>query len=204
MSPVGYRGRLSPVSHAMQAHRMDSSDFDFRHSHQSGLHGLRNGRDIRSAGVSRRPPEMTMQNTLRAVTVAGIGLPGFLLVSSLFAQPPASVWDGVFTPQQVSRGRSVYSEHCFECHQRALTGGGETRPLAGDRFLANWDGENVGTLFDRVRTTMPFLKPGSLNRQQVADVVAFILYFNNFPAGNTELSTRSETLNEILITAVRR
>lgn len=120
--------------------------------------------------------------------------------AALPAQTSVSVWDGVFTPGQVARGRTVYAEICTECHERALTGGGETRPLAGDRFLTGWYGETVGTLFDRVRVTMPLTKPGTLNRQQVADVVAFVLYFNNFPAGKTELSTRLEVLNQIRIT----
>lgn len=119
------------------------------------------------------------------------------------AQTSSSVWNGIFTPAQVERGRKVYGDVCTECHKRALTGDGEARPIAGDRFLSSWDGETVGTLFDRIRVTMPFIKPGTLSRQQVADVVAFVLYFNNFPAGKTELTTRSEILQQIKITAAR-
>ena len=86
---------------------------------------------------------------------------------------------------------------------RALTGDAESRPLAGDRFLNNWEGETVGTLFERVRVTMPFNKPGTLSRQQVADVVAFVLYFNNFPPGKAELGTRAEMLQQMRITSRR-
>ena len=119
----------------------------------------------------------------------------------LAAETGNSVWTGIYTPEQAQRGRKVYADICADCHMRALTGDGESQPLAGDCFLNHWEGETVGTLFDRVRVTMPFIKPGTLSRQQVADVVAFVLYFNNFPSGKTELGTRAEALQQIRITA---
>ena len=44
---------------------------------------------------------------------------------------------------------------------------------------------------------MPQSKPGSLTRQQDADVLAFMLSLNKFPAGKTELYRQSEMLKEI-------
>jgi hypothetical protein len=55
----------------------------------------------------------------------------------------------------------------------------------------------LGDLFDRIRKTMPQTKPGSLTRQQNADVLAFMLSVNKFPAGKTELYRQSEMLKEI-------
>src|SRR5207249_5964670 len=52
-------------------------------------------------------------------------------------------------------------------------------------------------LFDRIRKTMPQSKPGRLTRQQDADVLAFLLNINKFPAGKTELYRQSEMLKEI-------
>src|SRR5207244_1845028 len=51
--------------------------------------------------------------------------------------------------------------------------------------------------FDRIRKTMPQSKPGRLTRQQDADVLAFLLNINKFPAGKTELYRQSEMLKEI-------
>ena len=45
-----------------------------------------------------------------------------------------------------------------------------TPPLIGGGFTANWNDLNVGDLYERIRTTMPLDKPGTLSRQQNADV----------------------------------
>jgi S-disulfanyl-L-cysteine oxidoreductase SoxD len=131
-------------------------------------------------------------------------IPVLVLASSVIAQTSHSTAEGISSQEQILRGKALYADHCFECHGRTLTGGGETRPIAGDRFLTGWEGTTVLDLFDRVRNTMPFLKPGTLSRQQTADIVAFVLYFNGFPVGSTELSTRAEVLQDIRIDLPKR
>lgn len=129
-------------------------------------------------------------------------VPAFL-VSSLGvvrAQAPAethSVWDGVYTEEQAKRGETVYQKECAACHGAQLTGGESAPPLTGGVFQANWNGLTLGDLFDRIRKTMPLSKPNSLPRLQVADVLAFMLSNNKFPAGKTELYRQSEMLKEI-------
>jgi hypothetical protein len=39
--------------------------------------------------------------------------------------------------------------------------------------------------------------PKPLTREQTADLVAFILWFNKIPAGKAELSTKAEVLEQI-------
>jgi len=130
-----------------------------------------------------------------------IGLP--LVASSLCvlrAQAPAdsrSVWDGVYTEEQAKRGEAVYRKDCGACHGDMLTGGESAPALTGSGFQANWNGLTLGDLFDRIRKTMPQTAPGRLTRQQVADVLAFTLSINKFPAGKTELYRQSEMLKEI-------
>lgn len=126
-----------------------------------------------------------------------------LIASSFFAlraQEPTesrSVWDGVYTEEQAKRGEEVYKKECAACHGAELTGGESAPPLTGGSFQANWNGLTLGDLFDRIRKTMPQAKPGSLARQQVSDVLAFMLSMNKFPAGKTELYRQSEMLKEI-------
>ena len=126
-----------------------------------------------------------------------------LIASSFFvlrAQEPAesrSVWDGVYTEEQAKRGDEVYKKECAACHGDLLTGGESAPPLAGGVFQANWNGLTLGDLFDRIRKTMPLSKPGRLTREQVADVLAFMLSINKFPAGKTELYRQPEMLKEI-------
>jgi len=135
----------------------------------------------------------------KVLLFAGLTLiPSSLCV--LQAQAPAethSVWDGVYTEEQAKRGETVYGKECASCHGEALTGGESAPPLTGGAFQANWNGLTLGDLFDRIRKTMPQTKPGSLTRQQDADVLAFMLSINKFPAGKTELYRQSEMLKEI-------
>ena len=109
----------------------------------------------------------------------------------------ASVWDGVYTAAQAERGASTYANHCTECHGAGLDGTGEAPALSGPEFLSHYDGRPVGALFDRTRKTMPNDAPGSLKRNDYSDVIAFMLKFNGFPAGEKELDYRSEYLQGI-------
>ena len=115
----------------------------------------------------------------------------------LGAQAAHSVWDGVYTEEQANRGKALYGNECASCHGDALTGGEEAPPLAGDAFLANWNGLTVGDLFERIRKSMPQDNPGRLSPQQDADILAFMLGANRFPVGKTELESRTEQLKQI-------
>jgi S-disulfanyl-L-cysteine oxidoreductase SoxD len=108
-----------------------------------------------------------------------------------------SVWEGVYTEEQAKRGETVYGKECASCHGDLLTGGESAPPLTGGVFQANWNGLTLGDLFDRIRKTMPLSKPGRLTREQYAEVLAFMLSINKFPAGKTELYRQSEMLKEI-------
>lgn len=112
-----------------------------------------------------------------------------------------SVWQGIFSPDQAERGAAVYAARCSGCHGAALNGTGEAPPLVGGEFISHWDTMTVGDLYDRVRTTMPQNDPQSLSREDYADVLAFLLKTNGFPAGAAPMDKRSEVLATIGITA---
>jgi S-disulfanyl-L-cysteine oxidoreductase SoxD len=128
---------------------------------------------------------------------------GLLAAAVLLAQTSRSVWDGVYTADQAKRGDALYQMQCASCHGLALNGGESAPPLAGGEFLSNWNGLTVGDLFDRIRTSMPANNPGHLTRQQTADILAQILSANQFPAGSTELDTRTEVLKQIRIDSTK-
>jgi mono/diheme cytochrome c family protein len=129
------------------------------------------------------------------------------LVSALRAQEPRpsprSVWDGVYTEDQAKRGELFYEKQCSACHGDKLAGRESAPPLTGGAFLSNWNGLPLSDLFERVRRTMPQNAPGKLSRQQNADILAYLLSFNKFPAGKTELYRQSEMLKEILFEAAK-
>lgn len=122
-----------------------------------------------------------------------------LMGLAVSGQTTRSTREGVYSPEQAIRGRELYADKCTNCHGRALNGEGENGPVAGERFRGEWEGETVATLFDRVKKTMPIKTPDTLSRQEAADLVAFLLYFNGAPAGQQELSTRSEFQQQIKI-----
>lgn len=110
-----------------------------------------------------------------------------------------TVWDGAYTADQAKRGAALYAKECASCHGGELSGGEEAPPLAGDGFLANWNGLTVGDLFERIRKSMPQQRPGTLSRQTNADILAFMLQVNQFPAGKKDLETQTEVLKTIKI-----
>jgi mono/diheme cytochrome c family protein len=98
----------------------------------------------------------------------------------------SSVWDGSYTGQQAQRGAAKYAQTCVMCHGRVLEGNGEAPPLTG-RFIPDWAGTSLADLFEKIQATMPLFAPGSLSSSDTADILAFILQSNNFPAGPKEL-----------------
>ncbi len=91
-----------------------------------------------------------------------------------------TVLDGVYSVEQAKRGRTVYDTKCAACHD-----GGTMGPeLWGDPFLAEWDNKAVGAFFTRIQTTMPEDAPGSLDENDVLDVIAYVLQTNGFAAGD--------------------
>lgn len=127
-----------------------------------------------------------------------------LLAMSAFAQQPASVWDGVYTQQQAVRGKTLYAQHCGSCHGANLDGQGPIPPLAGPDFKSNWNGQTLADLLDKMQTSMPADKPGSLSREQNADILAFLLFENGFPAGQAALSPDAAALLKIKFEAAKK
>jgi len=125
------------------------------------------------------------------------------LIPSLNGQSGRTVWDGVYNDEQAKRGEATYVEACSNCHGRTLEGQDMTPALTGGGFMANWDGLSVGDLTDRIRSSMPFDRPGTLSRQENVDIVAYILRFNRFPAGKDELPPQINTLKQIVFKAAK-
>jgi quinoprotein glucose dehydrogenase len=115
-----------------------------------------------------------------------------------------TVWDGVYTDEQAQRGRSAYVADCASCHAEDLRGSSTAPSLVEESFAFQWDNTAVGELFVRIRTLMPSDRPNSLTPQRYRDIVAYILQANKYPAGEKELDTDLDALNQVLITAKRK
>jgi quinoprotein glucose dehydrogenase len=131
-----------------------------------------------------------------------VGAASVLLVIAVIVvsgQAQKTVWDGVYTEEQAKRGAEVYAEKCAMCHGDSL-GGVESAPaLTGPQFYATWEGENLNSLFERIRMSMPQDNPGSLSRTQNADIVAHMLHIGGYPAGSTPLEGQAGALTGIKV-----
>ena len=135
---------------------------------------------------------------LSIVAIALVPLATVLALSAtIHAQPPTkSVWDGIYSNAQVTRGKDLYLDQCASCHGGELSGGEMAPPLVGAEFMAGWDGLTVGDLFERIRISMPQNSPGSLSGQQNAEILAYLFAENRFPAGTTDMSKEAPVLKQ--------
>ena len=141
-----------------------------------------------------------MNSRIAIAAVIALGVVG-ASYSALRAQSELSVWDGVYTEAQATRGAALFDRECAGCHGPNGEGGGMPPALVGPAFTANYDGQTVGDLFERNRTTMPVGRVGKLAAQVNADITAFVLQCNKFPAGTAELSNQAMKLKTIAFIA---
>ena len=120
-----------------------------------------------------------MKRLLIAAIVAFAGL------ATVFAQAAVSVLDGVYTTAQAERGHVAYERRCIQCHEGLEADG---PGLMDKAFLDRWREDTLAPLFTFITTTMPGNRPGSLDAQEYADVLAYLLEANGLPAGTRELS----------------
>jgi cytochrome c5 len=130
------------------------------------------------------------------------------VVQAFLQEPSArrSVWDGVFTDDQATRGETQYSRNCEACHGADLSGNPveEVPSLVWDGFLTQWNDRTVKDLFDTLKRSMPRDAPGSLNTRAYVDVIAYVLQANKFPSGMRELSLNADALGQIVIEKDRK
>jgi len=102
--------------------------------------------------------------------------------------PPA-----LYTRTQARAGQRVFRQHCAKCHGRNLQG--SLGPaIAGTQFLEaaqhnHWSVEIIRYL---VVNTMPLHDPGSLSKEQYADVLAYLLASSCYPAGDKPFPQRDD------------
>jgi mono/diheme cytochrome c family protein len=107
-----------------------------------------------------------------------------------------SVQDGVYTAAQADRGETLFGGSCASCHN--------PKDFTGKEFLDKWQGKPLFELFDTIKATMPMDSPGSLNPQQYADTVAYLLEMNAFPAGSDELKGDDEAAMKAVLIAAKQ
>ena len=98
---------------------------------------------------------------------------------------------GVYSAVQAAKGEETYFSVCVSCHPPGTYKGGI--------FKSNWDGKSMADLFDSVSEKMPKNEPGSLQLEQYAQLIAYILKVNDMPAGKIDMPADSTQLKDIRI-----
>lgn len=129
----------------------------------------------------------------------------WLCTVTMAAQVPAgrTVWDGVYTTEQATRGAQVYMTQCASCHGESLGGLDQAPALTGDQFGSTWTGTTLGDLGERIRTSMPLGNPGTVSRPQLGELLAYLLKAGGFPAGQAPLDPQTSLLGTIRYEAIR-
>jgi len=104
-----------------------------------------------------------------------------------------SVMDGVFTARQARRGERWFVQICEQCHR--------PRDFTSAQFQERWAERSVGDLLQLMQYTMPPENPGALSTDRYADILAFLLAANNYPAGEEELAADPSSVMNIRIVA---
>ena len=110
-----------------------------------------------------------------------------------------TTFDGVYTEAQSARGEKTSAMSCSVCHGDKLAGTDMGPGVQGPAFRETWSGRSLGELFDKIKTTMPANDPGTLSAADSADVLAYVLKVNDYPAGAAELPSEMAALSEIKI-----
>src|SRR6478735_6223343 len=121
-----------------------------------------------------------------AVAAAVLALSGVMS-----AQPTKSVKAGVYTAAQADRGVTLFRSKCASCHA--------PNRFTDDLFYTSFAGKPLWEMFDVISDSMPEDNPGSLKKEEYADVIAYLLQLNKFPTGSADLPIDKEALSAILM-----
>jgi mono/diheme cytochrome c family protein len=127
--------------------------------------------------------------TVIGVVAAALSDPA--LAQSSVPQSVRSTASGVYTEEQATRGRDTYQMQCKSCHTPASH--------TGPTFASWWDRKPLSDLYQFVTTRMPKNEPGSLQPDEYADLIAYLLKLNDLPSGSEPLPADSVALKKIRI-----
>ena len=128
---------------------------------------------------------------------------GMELTTQRISDSAFTVWpDGEGLPDgsgNAATGEKLYQAHCFACHGKNGENGINDR-LAGGHGTINspkpvktvgsyWP--HATTLFDYIRSAMPYQNPGTLSDDEVYSLTAYILHLNGIVTRDTEINATS-------------
>jgi mono/diheme cytochrome c family protein len=126
-------------------------------------------------------------STLTALAVAATSA-----TVDLRAAQTKNASEGIYTKAQAERGLTLYDTSCASCH--------ELGKFKGAEFANAWTGKPLIDLHTAV-ASMPMDAPGSMKPVEYAEIIAYFLSINGYPAGQTELDGSEASIKAIKLDA---
>jgi alcohol dehydrogenase (cytochrome c) len=109
--------------------------------------------------------------------------------------------EALFTSAQAVAGKVAYERNCASCHGPSVDDGNSAPPLRGAAFLVKFAGKPAADLFTYVSTKMPDGNPGSLDKAEYAQIIAWVLQQNGYATGRKEFASDAAALASVTIPA---
>lgn len=103
--------------------------------------------------------------------------------------------EGVYTTEQANRGLTLYDTSCASCHELGKFKGTEFSNVWGDKPLTDLHAAVL---------SMPMDAPGSMKPDEYADIIAYFLSINGYPAGKVELAGTDEAIKAIKLDVIKK
>lgn len=148
--------------------------------------------------MTARPNERPLTDTtmttrhLKTLFVATAALAASTWIATLDvrAEQATNASAGVYTAAQAARGLTTYDSSCASCH--------ELSKFKGAEFTKAWTGKPLADLHTAV-LSMPMDAPGSLKPAEYAEILAYFLSINGYPAGQAELQGTEAAIKAIML-----
>ena len=121
-------------------------------------------------------------------TAAAVALTAWLGTVDAGAFQAKAASEGIYTTAQAGRGQTTYEAGCASCH--------ELSKFKGTEFTKAWTDKPLTELHTALMG-MPMDAPGSMKPQEYADIIAYFLSINGYPAGAAELAGDEATIKSI-------
>ncbi len=120
-------------------------------------------------------------------TAVGVVVAGPSPVAEAAAQKSTN--DGVYSKVQADGAKLQFEKICADCHPFTEAGKKpKDVPLGGETFFENWTGRPLGELATTIALTMPNDGSAVVSEKEAANLTAYILQQNRFPAGSKPLT----------------
>jgi mono/diheme cytochrome c family protein len=128
--------------------------------------------------------------------VVWIAALAFSAASAHVAPVQKTTNDGVYTKAQADGAKKQYDTICASCHAFTVAAKKKPKdlPLGDEPFFEAWSGRTLSEMITLIALTMPNDGSATVTDAEAADLVAYILQQNGYPAGSSPLTKATASI----------